>query len=259
MLVQIPGGQIDRGRARELLKSDRLPRVQDGPRHGGPTEELLLGGLPGRLLAVNTATSSTRSSADSEARPSRPTAYLVSEARRDLTGKYLTDARVGFDRQQRPHGRLPVQRRGRSAIFGELTEANIGARLAIILDEPRLQRAGDPQSQITFRGQITGRFTTAGGGGPRGRAARRLALGSGRDRGGAHGRSGARARTRSRARPAGLLRRAASDRVLRRSATTGSPGSTRACRAGREPRAARRADVALRSDADPARASPVWC
>ena len=52
----------------------------------------------------------------------------------DITGDYLSDARVGFDRQQRPIVEFQFNTEG-GKLFQELTGANIGNQLAIVLDE----------------------------------------------------------------------------------------------------------------------------
>jgi preprotein translocase subunit SecD len=150
VLIQIPGGQIDRSRARELIKVTgflEFKLVKDS----APTEELLLGPSEGALPD------------DSEVVFERDketqrviTAFLVADTA-DLTGDYLTDARVSFDRQQRPIVEFQFDSNG-GKIFSDLTGANIGERVAIILDK-QVYSAPNIQSRIGTRGQITGRFT----------------------------------------------------------------------------------------------------
>jgi preprotein translocase subunit SecD len=84
-------------------------------------------------------------------------AYLV-KVSADITGDYLEDARVGFDQQQRPIVNFRFNPDG-GRIFGELTEANIGNQLAIILDE-NVYSAPTIQSRISTRGMIEGQFTS---------------------------------------------------------------------------------------------------
>jgi preprotein translocase subunit SecD len=150
VLIQIPGGQIDRSRARELIRVTgflEFKIVKDT----APSEELLLAELGGALPD------------DSEIVFERDketqrilTAYLVADTA-DLTGDYLTDARVGFDRQQRPLVEFMFDSKG-GTIFSDLTAAHINDRLAIILDD-NVYSAPTIQSRIGSRGQITGRFT----------------------------------------------------------------------------------------------------
>jgi preprotein translocase subunit SecD len=151
ILVQIPGGQIERSRAREMLRVTgflefKIVRDQD------QSEELLLARYEGALPE------------DSEIAFERDketnrvlSAYLVS-AQADVTGDYLTDARVQFDRQNRPIVGFTFNADG-GRIFGDLTRDNIGERLAIVLDD-RVYSAPVIRSQINMRGQIEGRFTS---------------------------------------------------------------------------------------------------
>jgi preprotein translocase subunit SecD len=151
VLVQIPGGQIDRGRARKLLKSTgflEFKIVVDS----APSEEALLArhpdGIPEDQVIVFEHDSETQAIVN---------AYLMPAAA-DITGDYLDDARVGFDQQQRPIVNFRFNPEG-GRIFAELTEANIGQRLAIIM-EKSVYSAPVIQSRISMRGQITGRFTS---------------------------------------------------------------------------------------------------
>ncbi len=150
VLVQIPGGQIDRGRARELLKSTGFLEFKIVIESAGSVEALeerYPDGLPeGQIIA-------TESDPESDAVVE---AYLVREAP-DLTGDYLVDARVGFDQQQRSLVNFTFSSEGGDK-FGELTGGNLQKRLAIVLDD-NVYSAPTIQSRITMRGQITGRFT----------------------------------------------------------------------------------------------------
>ena len=85
-------------------------------------------------------------------------AYLVPKLAA-ITGDYLDDARQNFDQRNqgwvveftfKPEG-------GRR--FGELSEANVGEQLAIVLDG-RIYSAPVIQTRISMRGQITGRFSS---------------------------------------------------------------------------------------------------
>ncbi len=151
VLVQIPGGQIDRTRAGALLKSTgflEFKIVQDQD----VSEELLLARYPDGLPAE------TMLSFERDSETERVVAaYLVPKAP-DITGDFLEDARVGFDPQQRPLVNFRFNPEG-GDIFGKLTEENIGEPLAIVLDE-NVYSAPTINSRITTRGQITGRFTS---------------------------------------------------------------------------------------------------
>jgi preprotein translocase subunit SecD len=150
VLVQIPGEQIDRDRARTLLKSTgflEFKIVIDSD----TTEELLMarhsGGLgPDEVIAL-------RVDADSGATLE---AFIVPRVP-DLTGDYLDDARLQFDQQQRPIVEFRFNPVG-GEIFGRLTETNRDKRLAIILDK-HVYSAPNIRGRITTRGQIEGQFT----------------------------------------------------------------------------------------------------
>jgi preprotein translocase subunit SecD len=151
VLVQIPGGQIDRTRARALLKSTgflefKIVVDQD------VSEELLLARYPDGIpddqaIAVQRDRETERVSA----------AFLVPKAA-DITGDFLEDARVGFDPQQRPLVNFRFNPEG-GDIFGDLTEANVGTPVGIVMDG-NVYSAPTINSRITTRGQITGRFTS---------------------------------------------------------------------------------------------------
>jgi preprotein translocase subunit SecD len=151
VLVQIPGGQMDRGRAGDLLKSTgflEFKIVQDR----ADNEELLLAKYPD---GIDEAEQLIVTEKDSETNRVIA-AYLVPRSA-DITGDYLDDARVGRDQQQRPLVNFRFNPEG-GQIFGELTESNVGNLLAIVLDN-NVYSAPAIRSRITTRGQITGRFS----------------------------------------------------------------------------------------------------
>jgi preprotein translocase subunit SecD len=151
VLVQIPGGQIDRGRARDLLKSTGFLEFKI-VRDRADDETRLLAKYPEGLPPDTEIV--TELDPESE---QVVAAYLVGMSA-DITGDYLEDARVGFDPQQRPLVNFRFNPEG-GRIFGELTETNIGNLLAIILDD-EVYSAPSIRSRITTRGQITGRFSS---------------------------------------------------------------------------------------------------
>jgi preprotein translocase subunit SecD len=150
ILVEIPGGQIERSRAREMLRVTgflEFKIVQDQDK----TEELLLARYEG------VAPEGMELAFEREKETNRVlNAYLMTE-KADVTGDFLTDARVQFDRQNRPTVGFTFNADG-GAIFGELTQENIGKQLAIVLDD-RVYSAPVIRSQISMHGQIEGRFT----------------------------------------------------------------------------------------------------
>jgi len=99
VLVQIPGGSVDRARAREMLRVTgflEFKIVLDIAQ----TEELLRDRFPDGELPDDTTIAFERDRETNRVL----TAYLVGKEA-DLTGDYLTDARPGFDNQQRPQSR----------------------------------------------------------------------------------------------------------------------------------------------------------
>jgi preprotein translocase subunit SecD len=150
VLVQIPGGQIDRGRARDLLKSTgflEFKIVLDSAASEEALMERFAEGLPEGQEVIFEEDPETKAVV---------AAYLVQIAP-DLTGDYLDDARVQFDQQQRPIVNFQFNPEG-GRKFGDLTEASIGERLAIILDQ-NVYSAPVIRNRISSRGQITGRFS----------------------------------------------------------------------------------------------------
>ena len=85
-------------------------------------------------------------------------AYLVPEAA-DITGDFLTDARVGFDsRANEWQVNFSWSREG-GEIFGELTGENVGRQLAIIMDG-LIYSAPAIRDRISRQGVISGRFSS---------------------------------------------------------------------------------------------------
>jgi preprotein translocase subunit SecD len=151
VLVQIPGGQIDRERARALLKSTgflEFKLVKDV----ADSEELLRARYPDGLPAGTEIVPEVDQQSDRVVK-----AYLLPK-KPELTGDYLEDARVGFDRQQRPIVNFRFNAEG-GRLFGELTTQHLKEQLAIVLDH-RVYSAPVIQSRITTRGQISGRFSS---------------------------------------------------------------------------------------------------
>jgi len=150
VLVQIPGGQIDRARARALLQSTghlEFKIVLDR----AETEDLLKARYPDGIPPEDEILLEKDKASDRVLG-----AYLVKKAP-DLTGDYLEDARVGFDRQQRPIVNFRFNPEG-GRQFGHLTETHQREQLAIVLDN-RVYSAPVIQSRITTHGQISGRFS----------------------------------------------------------------------------------------------------
>jgi preprotein translocase subunit SecD len=85
-------------------------------------------------------------------------AYLVSQTP-DITGDYLSDARVGYDSRQNEWQVNFTWSREGAEIFAALTEKHIGEPLAIILDG-QVYSAPQIRARISRAGVITGRFSS---------------------------------------------------------------------------------------------------
>jgi len=151
ILVQIPGGQIDRASAVELLEITghlefKIARDQD------QSVELLESRYPdgfpeGQAVGLEFDKETDRV----------VVAYLL-DVEPGITGDFLTDARVSFDRQQRPIVEFQFNNDG-ARKFAEYTSENVGQQMAIVLDE-RVYSAPVIRSRIGARGQIEGRFSS---------------------------------------------------------------------------------------------------
>lgn len=90
--------------------------------------------------------------------PSDDEGELLLEEKSLLTGKYITNAQVGFGQYNEPDVSLEFNSEG-GKIFSDITGANVNRRLAIVLDD-KVQSAPVINEQIpSGRAQITGRFT----------------------------------------------------------------------------------------------------
>jgi preprotein translocase subunit SecD len=147
VLVQIPGGQIDRAAARNLLKVTGLLEFKI-VKDEAPNEDLLRAKYPNGLPAGTVIVTENDKETDRVLG-----AYLLPE-QANLTGAYLRNAYVSFDRQQRPEVAFQFNGDG-GRIFGELTGAHIGERLAIVLDN-RVHSAPNIRTRIGANGVIEG-------------------------------------------------------------------------------------------------------
>jgi preprotein translocase subunit SecD len=151
VLVQIPGGQLDREQARKLLRQTgflEFKLVIDQ----APTEELLRkkyekdGLPPDTMIALEKEKGGERVLG----------AYLVSKSP-DLTGESLTDARSSIDPRYGWIVNFTFNSDGATK-FAKLTGENVGKQLAILLDGA-VASAPNLQTRIGGgRGFIHGRF-----------------------------------------------------------------------------------------------------
>ena len=149
ILVQLPGVQ-DPGARQGPHRQDRAARVQAGGRAHRPGAR-----APDRA-ARRAPRSSTSAGWTSETREERKVPFLV-QKKAAITGGDVTTARVSIDQNtSEPYVSVEFNAAGARA-FSELTDANVGKRLAIVLD-------GNVHSAPQIRERIPP-------GGPRSRAA----------------------------------------------------------------------------------------
>jgi len=97
---------------------------------------------------------------DKDTKQERKTPYAV-QKKVYLTGSDLTTARVSIDQNtSEPYVSVEFNAAGAKA-FGDLTEANVGRRLAIVLDGTVHSAPSIRERIPSGRAQITGGFTTA--------------------------------------------------------------------------------------------------
>ncbi len=148
ILVQMPG-EIDPRRARSILEGTTFLEFK-----------LVLGAAPNEdLLRAQDPEGLGEDQQIAVARNddgSVSTAYLLPQTP-VLTGAMLEDARLGYDRRNRPVVLFRWNSQG-TGIFRKFTAENIDRQLAIIVDEEVIS-APVIQSRIGRQGQIEGQFT----------------------------------------------------------------------------------------------------
>src|SRR5258706_2977087 len=148
ILVQMPGVQ-DPAEARGLIEKTtflEFKQVLDAAPNQALLEAKLPSGVPEDQQIV---LSETRAGKESEA--------LLVPKKAGLKGDMLEDARIEFDRRNRPIITFQWNSEG-ARVFRDFTGANIGHRLAAIIDG-KVVTAPVIQSKIGRRGEITGDFT----------------------------------------------------------------------------------------------------
>ena len=150
ILVQLPGVTDPEQAKRVISKTAQLAlKLVQG--ETAPTRDALLqahgGRVPDNMELVEGAGD----------QPGQPVFYLV---RREavITGRDLKTARVGVDENNQPDVQFSLNPAGADR-FKRATGANVGRRLAIILDG-RVESAPTIQNQIGAEGRIMGRYTT---------------------------------------------------------------------------------------------------
>ena len=146
ILVQLPGVS-DVARAKALIRSTsllELKLVEEGP---SPSREALLQARNG-VVPPDMEIATQPSAAGAE-----PFYYLVRRVAA-VTGRDLRNARPSLDEFNQPAVSFTLNREG-AVKMGDITSANLGRGLAIILDG-QVRSAPTIQGRITDSGQITG-------------------------------------------------------------------------------------------------------
>lgn len=155
ILIQVPGASgTDRDRIVGLIKKAAVLEFKI-VKNAAITEDLLLQNLNVSSVEQLQQQGLTIHKGDTGSENEQ---YFVTESKAQVTGEYISDARLTFDN----FGRAAVlfRFRGESATkFGELTGNNIDERLAIVLDG-MIMSAPVINDRITYEGTITGDFTS---------------------------------------------------------------------------------------------------
>ena len=155
ILVQLPGVS-EVARAKEIIRSTaqlELKLVEQGPFYSREDALQAVGGeIPGEMELVS---GSEDVSATGGGVPS--TLYYFVGRVAGITGRDLRTARPTIDEMNQPAVSFSLNQDG-ARRFGQLTGANIGRQLAIIIDD-RVFSAPTVEGRITDEGRITGSFT----------------------------------------------------------------------------------------------------
>jgi preprotein translocase subunit SecD len=151
ILVQLPGVQ-DPARAKALIGKTALLEFKLVDERMDPESALRSGPPPGSEILYQRRV-------DKQTREERKVPFLVLK-KAAITGRDVTTARVSIDQNtSEPYVSVDFNASGARA-FSELTDANVGKRLAIVLDG-NIHSAPQIRERIpSGRAQITGGFST---------------------------------------------------------------------------------------------------
>jgi preprotein translocase subunit SecD len=155
VLIQVPGASDrDRQRVIDIIKRSAVLEFKI-VKDTGASEDTLLAkygvSKPEDLAAQQLVLIPGNTGVENEK-------FFIASIESPVTGESLSDARIIFDEFGRPAVSFSFKGAGASR-FGELTENNIGQRLAIVLDGT-IKSAPTIQDRISTQGRITGSFTT---------------------------------------------------------------------------------------------------
>ena len=151
LIVRLPG-VVDPERAKRLIgKTAALEfKIVPGPNYVARTKEELLRRFGGKVpegYAIY----------PQKDKQGRTIKYYMLKKEPDFSGRYLTDARPGYDEYNLPAVDFRINAEG-AKLFARITSANINKQLAILLDNV-VMSAPVIRARISTRGQITGSFT----------------------------------------------------------------------------------------------------
>ena len=155
ILVQMPGAELDPEQAAEALRKATFLEFKEVLATAN-NEELLRAQLPDGIPEDQTIVFEYSVDPNDKEKKEVREALLVPK-QAVLTGDMLEDARVGFDRRNKPIIQFTWSREG-ARIFGEFTQEHIGDRLAAIIDGEVIT-SPTIRSRIRRDGQIEGSFT----------------------------------------------------------------------------------------------------
>ncbi|MFN2446575.1 MAG: protein translocase subunit SecD [Vicinamibacterales bacterium] len=153
ILVQLPG-VTDVRRAKEIIRSTaqlELKLVEQGPFPDEASARQAYGGNVPPDIQIMPGTS--------EGAPGERATTVYYAVRRvpAVTGRDLRNARPSLDENNRPAVQFTLNNEG-GVKFGTFTQANVGRRLAIVLDG-RVYSAPNIETRIDSDGRISGNFT----------------------------------------------------------------------------------------------------
>ncbi|MBI2486894.1 MAG: protein translocase subunit SecD [Deltaproteobacteria bacterium] len=154
ILIQVPGASTkDRERIINIIKRAAVLEFKI-VKDAGPNQEALLGKYgaesPDELQAQGLRLHPGDTGQENEK-------FFITESGAQVTGQYLSDARLVFDEYGRPAVGFSFRGEGATK-FGQLTGENVGKRLAIVLDGT-IKSAPVIQERISSQGRITGNFS----------------------------------------------------------------------------------------------------
>lgn len=151
IIVSLPG-VVEPERAKRLIgKTAALEfKLVQSPNHYARTKEELLNRFGGSIPEGFDVYPQRE-------KDGRTVGYYLLRKEPDFTGRYLADARPGYDEYNLPAVDFRINAEG-SKLFERLTGANIGKQLAIVLDNV-VMSAPVIRARISTNGQISGSFT----------------------------------------------------------------------------------------------------